>query len=154
MNSDPEVMRYYLSPLSRAESDSMVDRIEMNFEDRGFGNWAVEIPGVAPFIGYVGLWVPPWQAHFTPAVEVGWRLDRAYWGRGYATEAARAALADGFGRVGLKEIVSFTIPINLRSIAVMERLGMTRDTHGDFDHPGVPVGHPYRRHVLYRLAAP
>lgn len=132
----------------------MVDGIERQFDDRGFGNWAVEVPGVAPFIGYVGLWSPTWEAHFTPAVEVGWRLDRPYWGHGYATEAARAAVADGFNRLGLAEIVSFTIPINLRSIAVMERIGMTRDQRDDFDHPRIPPGHPYRRHVLYRLAAP
>jgi RimJ/RimL family protein N-acetyltransferase len=153
MNADPEVMRFFPSPLSRAESDAFVDRAELHFDDRDFGLWAVEVPGTAPFIGYVGLSVPRFEAHFMPAVEVGWRLDSAFWGRGYATEAARAATADAFGRVGLREIVSFTIPINLPSIRVMKRLGMTRNPHDDFDHPGVPAGHPYRRHVLYRLCA-
>lgn len=153
MNADPEVMRFFPAPLSRAESDAFVDRIERHFDEHGFGLWAVEVPGVAPFVGDVGLSIPSFEAHFMPAVEVGWRLDRPFWGHGYATEAARAATVDAFGRVGLREIVSFTIPINLPSIRVMERLGMTRNPHDDFDHPGVAAGHPYRRHVLYRLRA-
>jgi len=147
-------MQHFVGTLSREDSDAFVGRIEKQFEERGFGLWAVEAPGVAPFVGFVGLSVPSFEAHFMPAVEVGWRLDRPYWGRGYATEAARASLADGFERVGLTEIVSFTTPINLPSIAVMERLGMTRDPNDAFDHPGVPKGHPIRRHVLYRIAAP
>lgn len=151
LNADPEVMRYMLGTLTRIESDGFVDRIEKHFEDRGFGLWAVEAPGIAPLVGFVGLAVPRFESHFMPAVEIGWRLDRPFWGHGYATEAARATLADGFERVGLREIVSFTIPINLKSIAVMERLGMTRDPNDDFDHLGVPKGHPYRRHVLYRI---
>ena len=154
MNADPVVMQHFVGTLSREDSDAFAGRIEKQFEERGFGLWAVEVPGVAPFVGFVGLSVPSFEAHFMPAVEVGWRLDRPYWGRGYATEAARASLADGFERVGLTEIVSFTTPINLPSIAVMERLGMTRDPNDDFDHPGVPKGHPIRRHVLYRIAAP
>jgi RimJ/RimL family protein N-acetyltransferase len=154
MNVDPEVMRYMLRPLSREESDAFIDRAERQFNEHGFGLWAVEVASGTRFIGYVGLWIPGFDAHFTPAVEVGWRLDQPYWGNGYATEAARAALADGFERIGLKDIVSFTVPVNLRSIAVMERLGMTRDPADDFDHPNVPKGHPYRRHVLYRISAP
>jgi RimJ/RimL family protein N-acetyltransferase len=153
INADPEVMRHFVHPLSREESDRFADRIEAHFERHGLGLWAVEVPGQAPFIGYVGLSTPGFEAHFMPAVEVGWRLDRQFWGRGYATEAARAALGDGFGRVGLKEIVSFTSPLNVPSIAVMERLGMTHDQTDDFDHPNVPEGHPLRRHVLYRIAA-
>ena len=143
-----------LRPLTREESDAFVDRAERQFDEHGFGLWAVEVPSNAPFIGYVGLSIPSFEAHFTPAVEVGWRLDLPHWGNGYASEAARAAIADGFERIGLKEIVSFTVPVNLRSIAVMERLGMRRDPGDDFDHPNVPKGHPYRRHVLYRIAAP
>jgi ribosomal-protein-alanine N-acetyltransferase len=154
MNADPEVMRFMIRPLIRDESDAFAERIEKQFAEHGFGLWAVEIPAVAPFVGFVGLSIPNFTAHFTPAVEVGWRLDRPYWGKGYATEAARAAISDGFDRVGLKEIVSFTVPVNLRSIAVMERLGMTRDPQDDFEHPNVPVGHPHRHHALYRLAAP
>ena len=153
MNADPEVMRHFPSPLTRAQSDAFAARAEKHFEESGFGLWAVEVPGVAPFIGFVGLWAPIFEAHFTPAVEVGWRLDRPYWGKGYATEAARAAVADGFGRLGLQEIVSMTAPANVRSIAVMERLGMTHDPSDDFDHPNVPEGHPLRRHVLYRLSS-
>ena len=154
LNADPVVMQYFVGTLSREDSDELVDQIEKHFEEHAFGLWAIEVPGVAPFVGFVGLSVPSFEAHFMPAVEVGWRLDRPYWGRGYATEAARASLTDGFDRVGLTEIVSFTTPINLPSIAVMERLGMTRDPNDDFDHPGVPKGHPLRRHVLYRIAAP
>lgn len=151
MNADPVVMEHMISPLTRDVSDAFADRIERHFEDHGFGWWAVEIPSDAPFIGFVGLSIPRFEAHFIPAVEIGWRLDRPYWGRGLATEGARAALADGFERVGLKEIVSFTVPANVRSIRVMEKLGMTHDPRDDFEHPLVPVGDPHRHHVLYRL---
>lgn len=153
MNADPEVMRHMVRPLTREESDAFVDRIERHFDERGYGLWAVEVPDKAPFIGYVGLAWWGFHAHFTPAVEVGWRLDRPFWGKGYATEAARAAIKDGFERAGLEEIVSFTVPANVRSVKVMERVGMTRDLDGDFDHPNVPVGSPLRHHVLYRIAA-
>lgn len=144
-------MEHFPGVLTREESDAFADRIETHFQERGFGMWAVEVPGEAAFIGFVGLSVPRFQAPFMPAVEVGWRLDRPYWGRGFATEAARAAVADGFERIGLEEIVSFTIPANLPSRRVMERLGMTRDEADDFDHPAIPEGHRMRRHVLYRL---
>lgn len=147
MSADPEVMRFYLAPYSRAESDALIDNAERQFDERGFGQWVVEIPGQAPFIGYVGLWANP----YFPFPEIGWRLDKPYWHMGYATEAARAAVIDGFERIGLEEIVSFTTPLNAPSVRVMERLGMTHDPTDDFDHPNVPVGHPYRRHVLYRL---
>ena len=129
----------------------MVDRIEGTFATEGLGQWAVEIPGVAPFIGYVGLSPADFEASFTPAVEVGWRLAADHWGRGYATEAARAAVADGFQRLALAEIVSFTAVFNHRSRRVMEKLNMTRDPQEDFDHPRVPEGNRLRRHVLYRL---
>jgi RimJ/RimL family protein N-acetyltransferase len=142
LNADPAV---------NAESDAMAGRIAAHFERHGFGLWAVEIPGVAPFIGFVGLAVPPFEAHFTPCVEVGWRLARDAWGHGYATEGAHAALAHGFGALGLAEIVSMTVPANARSRRVMERLGMDRSAEDDFDHPRLPVGHALRRHVLYRL---
>jgi RimJ/RimL family protein N-acetyltransferase len=151
MNSDPEVMTYMTALLDRRDSDALAARIREQFEQRHFGLWAVEIPEVASFIGYVGLSVPRFTAAFTPCVEVGWRLARAHWGRGYATEAARASLTFGFEQVGLEEIVSFTVPANVRSIAVMERLGMRHDPADDFDHPSLPAGHPLRRHVLYRL---
>jgi len=154
MNADPEIMRHFPALLSRAESDAMVGRVRDGFAARGFGNWAVEVPGVTPFAGFIGLNVPRFQAHFTPCVEVGWRLATACWGKGYATEGARAALAFGFGTLTLPEIVSFTVVANHPSRRVMERLGMRHDPDGDFDHPSIAEGHPMRRHVLYRLRAP
>jgi RimJ/RimL family protein N-acetyltransferase len=147
MNADPEVMRFFVAPYSRAQSDALVDLAERQFDEHGYGLWAVEIPDQAPFIGYVGLLANPYFRN----PEVGWRLDKPYWHKGYATEAALAAVADGFERIGLEEIVSFTTPFNMPSIRVIERLGMTHDAADDFDHPNVPAGHPYRRHVLYRL---
>jgi RimJ/RimL family protein N-acetyltransferase len=149
MNADPEVMRHMIRPLTRGESDAFVDRIERHFEERGYGLWAVEVPGEAPFIGYVGLQVPT----FMPSPEIGWRLDTPFWGRGYATEAARAALRDAFDRAGVPEVISFTTPFNVKSIAVMERLGMTHDPADDFEHPNVPDGHPMKHHVLYRISS-
>jgi RimJ/RimL family protein N-acetyltransferase len=153
MNSDARVMEFFRSPLSRVESDAMVDRIEQHFGEHGFGLWAIEVPGVAAFIGFAGLDVARFSAPFTPCVEVGWRLAFAHWGRGYATEAARLALGYGFGTVALAEIVSFTSVTNRRSRAVMERLGMQRDPAEDFDYPSFPEDHPLRRHVLYRLGS-
>lgn len=153
LNADPRVMRYYPSPLTRAQSDAFVrERIVPQFSERGFGLWAVEVPGIAPFIGYVGLAVPAFEADFTPCVEISWRLAFPFWGRGYATEAARAVLEFGFAEAELDEVVSFTVPQNRRSVAVMVRLGMTYA--GEFDHPRLPSGHTLRRHVLYRLARP
>ena len=151
MNADPRVMEFFRSPLGRAESDTMVDRIQAHFSERGFGLWAIEVPGIAPFIGFTGLTVALFSAPFTPCVEVGWRLASQHWGQGYATEAARLALGYGFGTLALPEVVSFTSATNHRSRAVMERLGMQRDPADDFDHPGIAEGHALRRHVLYRL---
>ena len=149
LNADARVMEYFSGVLSREESDALAKHIDEHFELHGFGLWAVEVPGVAPFAGFIGLSVPRFEAHFTPCAEVGWRLAAAYWGCGYATEGARAALAFGFGELGLREIVSFTVPENLRSRRVMEKTGMTRNPADDFDHPGVSGR---SRHVLYRLA--
>lgn len=154
MNADPEVMRHFPATLSRTESDALVGRVRLHFSTRGFGLWAVEVPGVTSFAGFVGLAVPRFAAHFMPCVEIGWRLARAYWGKGYATEGARAALAFGFGTLKLAEIVSFTVAANHASRRVMERLGMRRDPADDFDHPTIAAGNPLRRHVLYRLRAP
>jgi RimJ/RimL family protein N-acetyltransferase len=153
MNADARVMEFFRAPLSRAESDRMVDHIEAHFGKHGFGLWAIEVPGVAPFIGFTGIAHVPFSAPFTPCVEIGWRLAFPHWGHGYATEAARLALDDGFGPRALSEIVSFTSVTNRRSRAVMERLGMRRDPAEDFDHPAIAEGHPLRRHVLYRLDA-
>jgi len=151
MNADPRVMEHYPAPLTRAESDAFVrERIAKQFAELGFGLWAVEVFGVAPLVGYVGLSVHTFDADFTPCVEIGWRLAFEHWGKGYATEAARVAIAFGFGEAGLDEIVSFTTPANRRSIAVMKRLEMKHA--GEFEHPRLPPGHRLRRHVLYRLA--
>ena len=154
MSADPVVMEYLL-PLSERglSADTWVARKRAHWEEHGFGQWVVELPGEASFIGVVGLETVSYDAHFTPAVEVAWRLVRAYWGRGYATEAAKAALDYGFGEVGLGEIVALTVPANQRSRRVMKRLGMTQSPQDDFDHPRLPEG-PLRRHVLYRLRNP
>ena len=154
LNADLQVMEHFPAPLSREESDALAAQIESHFQQHGFGLWAVEIVNIAPFAGFIGLAVPCFEAHFTPCVEIGWRLAAEYWGRGYATEGARTVLAFGFEQLRLAEIVSFTVPGNLRSRRVMEQLGMTRNPADDFDHPALPAGHPLRRHVLYRLARP
>jgi RimJ/RimL family protein N-acetyltransferase len=151
LNADPRVMEHMPALLPRAQSDALARRSEQHFAKHGFGPWAVEIPGVAPFIGFVGLVVPAFDAHFTPCVEIGWRLSAEHWGNGYATEAALASADHAFADVGLEELVSFTTPQNLRSRAVMARIGMTHDEADDFDHPRLPPGHRLRRHVLYRL---
>ncbi|MFD0776114.1 GNAT family N-acetyltransferase [Streptomonospora algeriensis] len=153
LNADPEVMAHFPAALSRAESDAMADRIQARLDERGFGLWALEAAGTGEFLGFTGLSLARFPAHFTPAVEVGWRLARHAWGRGYATEAARAAVAFGFDRCGLEEIVSFTARTNVRSQAVMRRLGMRCDSADDFDHPHLPAGHRLAPHMLYRLAA-
>lgn len=153
MSADPKVMEHFPSTLTREESDAVAERLKAHIETHGFGFWALEVPGIAPFIGFAGLLHVSFEAPFAPAVEIGWRLAPAWWGKGYATEAARASLAHGFGPLGLAEIVSFTIPANTRSQAVMQRLGMARDPADDFNHPRVPDRHPMRRHVLYRLLA-
>ncbi len=152
LNADAETMRYFPAPPSREESDALAERARRQIEAEGWGLWAVEVAGSASFIGFVGLARPSFEEHFTPAVEVGWRLAREHWGRGYATEAGRAAVSHGFEELGLDEIVSFTSRLNEPSWRVMERLGMSRDPSEDFEHPRVPLGHPLRLHVLYRLS--
>jgi RimJ/RimL family protein N-acetyltransferase len=152
MNADPRVMEFFPQTYSPAESAEGLGRIRAHFAAHGFGLWAVSAIGGPAFVGMVGLAVPSFQARFTPCVEVGWRLPVESWGRGYATEAARAALSFGFERLALSEIVSFTTVRNVRSRRVMERLGMHRTPDDDFMHPGLPDGHPLRPHVLYRLS--
>ncbi len=151
LNADPRVMEFFPALLTRAESDARVEKIREHFDRHGFGLWAVEVVGVAEFIGFVGLAVPAFEAQFTPCVEIGWRLAFAHWGRGYATEAAGAALDFVFQQLALDEVVSFTVPANVRSRKVMGRLGMTHSRDEDFDHPKLPAGHALSRHVLYRL---
>jgi RimJ/RimL family protein N-acetyltransferase len=154
MNADPQVMEFYPARLSPAESNALIDRAEAHFERHGFGPYATELRATGECIGYVALAVPSFEAHFTPCVEIGWRLAAAHWGRGLASEGARALVDHAFKNLNLSALVSFTVPANLRSLRVMEKLGMTRDPHEDFDHPSLPAGHPMRKHVLYRLPNP
>ena len=154
LNADPRVMEHFPTVLSAQESGRQAAAVTAHFQQHGFGLWAVEVIGVADFAGFVGLSIATFAAHFTPCVEIGWRLAFDHWKHGYATEAAHAALDCGFRRLGLEEIVAFTVPANRRSIAVMQRLGMMRLADEDFDHPRLPPGHPLRRHVLYRLRRP
>ena len=152
INRDPVVMEHFQGLTPPDVSNDFIDRIEAHWDAHGWGLWAVEVPGVAPFIGSAGLW-PATQVLGWESREVGWRLARASWGQGYATEGAREALRFGFEDHGFDEIVSFTVPANVRSIAVMERIGLVRDGDGDFDHPRVDAAaYPHLvRHVLYRM---
>lgn len=151
LNAAAKVCEFLPKRLGREESDALADRIAGHFEERGFGLYAVERQDTGAFIGFTGLAVPRFEAPFMPAVEIGWRLAHAHWGQGFATEAARAALAHAFGPLDLENIVSFTVPANMRSRAVMEKIGMQHDPADDFDHPLLPPGDPLRRHVLYRI---
>lgn len=154
LNADPRVMQFFPALLSAKESDQFADRIEDHFQRHGFGLCATELRADHSFIGYIGLWVPSFQAAFTPCVEIGWRLSAEHWGQGLATEGARALVRQAFENLELGELVSFTVPANVRSRRVMEKLGMSHDPAEDFDHPRLPEGHALRRHVLYRLRRP
>jgi RimJ/RimL family protein N-acetyltransferase len=154
INADPAVMQYFPSTLARSESDALAERIDSELRRHGYGLWAVEIPGEASFIGFVGLQQTDAELPFARTTEIGWRLGRSYWGRGLASEAAGAALAYGFEELALEQIVAYTAAGNLRSRRVMERLGMRREPEDDFIHPQLPAGHPLAPHVLYRLDAP
>lgn len=154
MNADECVMEYFPEVLAQEESDALAARADAHLADHGWGLWALEVAAGEDrgrFAGFTGLAVPSWEAEFTPCVEIGWRLPRWAWGRGYASEAAREALKCAVTEIGLREVVSFTSVSNERSQAVMRRIGMTRDLEGDFDYPTIPAGHPLRRSVLYRL---
>jgi RimJ/RimL family protein N-acetyltransferase len=152
LNSDPVVMEFMSRCLTRAESAEFIGKAQAQLARRGWGLWATELRATGELIGCVGLGVPSFETHFSPCVEILWRLRRASWGYGYATEGARVSLRFAFETLALPEVVAFTVPANSRSRAVMERLGMRRDAGGDFDHPRLPDGHPLRRHVLYRLS--
>lgn len=154
LNADPRVTATLAGSLTRAESDAFADRLAAHIAEHGWGLWAIEVKGGAPFIGYAGLSRPRFEAPFTPCVEIGWRLAFAHWSHGYATEAARRVLAFAFDDLRLPEIVSFTTIGNTRSRAVMERIGLAYDPAGDFDHPSLGPDHPLRPHVLYRLRRP
>jgi RimJ/RimL family protein N-acetyltransferase len=151
LNADPVVMAHFPAPMTREMSDAMVDRLAADLDERGFGLWALEVLQTRQFIGFTGLSVPSFEAHFTPAVEIGWRLSKDAWGNGYASEAAQASLAHAFGPAGLDEVVSFTATTNKASQRVMQRIGMNHDEADDFDHPRLEPGHRLERHVLYRI---
>lgn len=153
LNADPRVMEFLLGTLTREESMGRLKCYQQHIKEHGWGLWAVSIPNTSNFIGWIGLWPISFDAHFTPAIEVGWRLLPEFWGQGYATEGARASIQYGFDTLKLDEIVSITVPANLRSRRVMAKLGMHHDPKDDFDHPKVPDGHPLKRHVLYRCKA-
>lgn len=153
MGQDSQVMEFLLPYADRTDCDANAARLRDHIDTHGFGFWALEVPGIAPFIGFTGLLNVNDANPFYPAVEIGWRLTRAHWGKGYASEAAEAALAFGFEELNLDEIIAFTVPANIRSQAVMRRIGMTHNPADDFDHPRVPDGSPLKRHVLYRIAA-
>jgi ribosomal-protein-alanine N-acetyltransferase len=153
LNADPLVMEHFPATLPRARTEELVSVIELLFDEHGYGLWALEVRDTGTMIGFTGLVPVLFEAPFTPAVEVGWRLARGAWGHGYATEAASAALAHGFEEAGLEEVVATTATTNERSMAVMRRLGMRRDPADDFDHPRIPAEHRLSRHVLYRLRA-
>jgi len=151
LNADAEVMRHFPSPLDAEQSVQLLARIRAHFAEHGFGFWALERRDTGELIGVTGLAHVGFDAPFVPAVEVGWRLARAHWRQGYASEAARASMAVAFERLALDEVLSFTVPANLPSQAVMRSIGMQRDAAADFLHPRVPEGHPLQRHVLYRI---
>jgi len=152
LNADPRVMEFFPARLDRAASDALALRIEAKIAERSWGLWAAEIRATGEFIGFIGLQPPIAQLPCSPCIEVGWRLAQPYWGKGFATEGARAALRFGFEKLGLDEIVSLTVPANRRSRAVMERLGMQEDKAGTFEHPAIAPGNPLRLHCLYRLS--
>jgi RimJ/RimL family protein N-acetyltransferase len=154
MSADPEVMEHFPATLSRAEVALLITRLEAGFERDGYGFWAVELRGEGTFAGFVGLSPVPDELPLAPAVEIGWRLAREQWGRGIAREAATAALAHGFGALGLEEIVAYTTVSNDRSWRLMERLGMRRDEDAGFEHPLAEPGSPLAPHVVYRIGAP
>jgi RimJ/RimL family protein N-acetyltransferase len=154
MGADPAVMRYFPSLNTAEQSDAMVTRIEAHFAQHGFGFWAAELKATGEFAGVVGLAVPSFTAPFTPCVEIGWRLAERYWNQGLATEGATAVLRFAFDTLGLTEVVAYTVPDNVPSRRVMEKLRMTHAPRDDFDHPNIPPGHPLRRHVLYRTRGP
>lgn len=154
LNADPQVMEHFPATMTRQQSDAQVVRLADGINDNGFGMWAVELAATGEFLGFTGLNTVTFDAPFTPAVEIGWRLARSAWGHGYATEAAVAAMNHAFDVLGLAEVLAFTAVANTRSRAVMERLGMVYDEHGDFHHPAIKdPTHRVSLHVLYRISA-
>ena len=152
LNADPRVMEFFPAALTREQSDAQMAGIRAVIAERGYGLYAAEEKTSGRFIGFIGLSRPSFEAHFTPAVEIGWRLAREAWGQGYATEGARAVRDHAFGSLGMDALVSFTAEWNRPSRRVMEKIGMTRDSADDFLHPRLPPEHKLARHVLYRLS--
>jgi len=153
LNADPRVMEYFPGLKTREESDASVKLMSNHIDRCGWGFWAASLIQTGEFIGFIVLEDVYFKAAFTPAVEIGWRLAFEHWGKGYATEGAKAALQYGFERLHLQDIVSFTATGNMRSSAVMKRIGMHHEPNNDFDHPRLPAGHPLRRHVFYHITA-
>lgn len=153
INQDPKVIEFFLGPLTREQVHEFILAVNKHQEKHGYTLWAAEIKETEEFIGFIGLNYTDWEAHFTPTVEVGWRLGSEYWNKGYATEGAKAALEYGFNKCGLQEIVSFAVPANRRSIHVMEKIGLKRDLDGDFAHPKLADDHPFSKHILYKISA-
>jgi RimJ/RimL family protein N-acetyltransferase len=153
ITADPRVMEFFPAVLTGEQSDALIDRCDAHYRDHGFTFFAAELRATGELIGFIGLARTPFEAHFTPCVEIGWRLAFEHWNRGLATEGARAALRYGFEQLNLAEIVALTVPANIRSRRVMEKLGMARDPADDFDHPNIPSGNPLQHHVLYRISA-
>ena len=154
MNHDPEVMKYFPDLLSADETKNLVERFKLHFREHGFGFFAVELKSEKKFIGFVGLFIPSFEAHFMPAVEIGWRLSSKYFNKGFATEAAKKVLEYAFGELKLKEVVSFAAITNQPSINVMKKIKMTHDAKDDFQHPKLDKNHPLSLHVLYRIKSP
>ena len=153
INQDPKVIEFLRGPLALSQISDFISAVNMHQEKHGYTLWAVELKEAHALIGFTGLNYTDWRSHFTPAVEIGWRLGSQYWGKGYATEGAKACLDYGFQQCNLKEIVSFTVPANIRSIGVMEKIGLKRDLNGNFVHPKLSATHPLSKHILYRLTA-
>ena len=154
INQDPHVIEFLRGAMTLQESQDFIARTNQFIAKNGFGLWAATIKESDELIGFVGLHIPDFESHFTPCVEIGWRLGFKHWGKGYAVEAAKASLKIGFENFGLKEIVAITTVKNLRSIAVMEKIGMKRDLDGDFSHPKLPLDHANSKHVLYKIFTP
>ena len=151
INQDPKVLEFLRGPLTMQQVKDFINFVNQQFEKIGYTLWAAEEKSSGKLMGFIGLDPLKWEAPFGPCVEIGWRLGSEFWGKGYATEGAKAALDYGFNKCGLNEIVSFTVPANIRSLRIMEKIGMHRDLKGDFAHPKLPADHPLSRHVLYRL---
>ena len=153
INQDPKVMEFLCGPLAMEQVNDFIPAVNSHQDKHGYTLWAACLKETDELMGFIGLNYTTFESDFTTAVEVGWRLGSQYWGKGYATESAKASLKYGFEKCGLKEIVSFTVPANVRSLRVMEKIGLKRDLNGDFAHPKLAADHKLSHHFLYRLSA-